>query len=66
MLWLETMIRSGAGQDYWPHTEQALAEAAAGTIAPVIGQVFPLEQAGQAHAAIEARTVFGKTLLTMT
>jgi NADPH2:quinone reductase len=46
------------------YTEQALAEAAAGTIAPVIGQVFPLEDAGQAHAAIEARTVFGKTLLT--
>jgi NADPH2:quinone reductase len=48
------------------YTEQALAEAAAGTITPVIGQVFPLEQAGQAHAAIEARTVFGKTLLTTT
>jgi NADPH:quinone reductase-like Zn-dependent oxidoreductase len=32
----------------------------------VIGQTFPLEQAGAAHAAIESRTVFGKTLLTMT
>ncbi len=44
-------------------TEQALAEAAAGRIEPVIGQIFPLAQADQAHAAIEARTVFGKTLL---
>ena len=44
-------------------TEQALAEAVAGHIEPMIGQVFPLAQAAQAHAAIEARTVFGKTLL---
>jgi NADPH:quinone reductase len=48
------------------YTEQALAEAAVGTIDPVIGQIFPVEEAGRAHAAIEARTVFGKTLLTMT
>jgi NADPH2:quinone reductase len=46
------------------YTEQALAEAASGAIAPVIGQTFPLEQAGAAHAAIEGREVFGKTLLT--
>jgi NADPH:quinone reductase len=48
------------------YTEQALREAAAGTLHPVIGQTFPLEQAGAAHAAIEGRAVFGKTLLTMT
>jgi NADPH2:quinone reductase len=45
---------------------QALREAAAGTIAPVIGQVFALEDAGPAHAAIEGRDVFGTTLLTTT
>jgi NADPH2:quinone reductase len=44
-------------------TEQALAEAAAGRIAPVIGRTFPLAQAREAHAAIERRDVFGKTLL---
>ena len=44
-------------------TQEALAETAAGRIAPVIGQTFPLERAADAHAAIEARTVFGKTLL---
>lgn len=44
-------------------TEQALAEVAAGHIRPVIGQTFPLPKAADAHAAIEARTVFGKTLL---
>ncbi|HEY1917282.1 MAG TPA: zinc-binding dehydrogenase [Streptosporangiaceae bacterium] len=46
------------------YTEQALALAAAGAITPVIGQVFPLERAADAHTAIEARTTFGKTLLT--
>jgi NADPH2:quinone reductase len=45
------------------YTEQALREAAAGTIAPVIGQTYPLERAGDAHAAIQGRDVFGKTLL---
>ena len=44
-------------------TERALAEAAAGRIKPVIGRTFPLEQAADAHAAIEAREVIGKTLL---
>lgn len=42
---------------------QAFAEAAAGRIKPVIGQTFPLEQAAGAHAAIEARSAVGKTLL---
>jgi len=44
-------------------TGEALAEAAAGRLTPVIGQTFPLSRAADAHAAIEARTVFGKTLL---
>jgi NADPH2:quinone reductase len=43
---------------------RALAAAADGTLRPVIGQTFPLDRAADAHAAIEARTVFGKTLLT--
>ena len=46
--------------------ERALAEAAAGRIRPVIGQIFPLAHAADAHAAIEARSVIGKTLLMMT
>lgn len=44
-------------------TEQALAEAAAGRLRPVIGQRFPLERASDAHAAMAARTTIGKTLL---
>jgi NADPH:quinone reductase len=44
-------------------TERALSDAAAGRIAPIIGQTFPLEKAADAHAAIEAREVIGKTLL---
>lgn len=43
--------------------EQALSEAAAGRIRPVVGQTFPLGRAADAHAAIEARDVVGKTLL---
>lgn len=46
-------------------TERALSEAAAGRIAPIIGQTFPLEKAADAHAAIEAREVIGKTLLVI-
>jgi len=45
------------------YTAAPLAEAVAGTIAPVVGQTFPLDHAAAAHAAIEARTVFGTTLL---
>ncbi len=41
----------------------ALAEAAAGRIRPVIGQVFPLARAADVHAALEARTAVAKTLL---
>ncbi len=43
----------------------ALAEAAAGRLRPVIGQEFALAAAAHAHAAIEARTTVGKTLLTV-
>jgi NADPH:quinone reductase-like Zn-dependent oxidoreductase len=32
---------------------------------PTIGQTFPLERASDAHAAIEARTTLGKTLLVV-
>ncbi|TQM15880.1 zinc-binding dehydrogenase [Pseudonocardia kunmingensis] len=46
-------------------TARALAEAAAGRIVPVVGQTHPLAEAADAHAGIEARTVFGKTLLTV-
>jgi NADPH2:quinone reductase len=44
-------------------TAHALADAAAGRIRPLIGLTLPLEKAGEAHAAIEARAVVGKTLL---
>jgi NADPH:quinone reductase len=41
----------------------ALAEAAAGRLRPVIGQVLELSRAADAHAAMEARQTVGKTLL---
>jgi NADPH2:quinone reductase len=46
-------------------TQRALREAAVGRIRLIIGQTFPLEKAAEAHAAIEARTVVGKTLLVV-
>jgi NADPH:quinone reductase len=44
---------------------QAISAAAEGRITPVIGQTFPLERAADAHAAMEQRSVIGKTLLTV-
>ncbi len=41
----------------------ALDLAAVGDLVPTIGQEYPLEQVAEAHAAIEARTTIGKTLL---
>ena len=40
-----------------------VAEAAAGRMQPLIGQTLPLEQAAEAHAAIEHSATVGKTLL---
>ncbi len=44
-------------------TESALAEAAADRLRPILRQRFPLEEAAEAHAAIEARATVGNTLL---
>ncbi|GAA5178714.1 zinc-binding dehydrogenase [Rugosimonospora acidiphila] len=43
--------------------QRMMSQAAAGLVRPIIGQTFPLEQAADAHAAIENRTAVGKTLL---
>ncbi|NEW51624.1 zinc-binding dehydrogenase [Nocardia cyriacigeorgica] len=51
----------------WPAlARRALTEVAAGRLEVVIGQTFPLEQADRAHAAIDARTAIGRTLLSNT
>ena len=44
-------------------TREALNLADQGSLKATIGQTFPLEHARDAHAAIEARTTIGKTLL---
>ncbi|MFF4254046.1 zinc-binding dehydrogenase [Streptomyces sp. NPDC001663] len=41
----------------------ALEEAAAGNLRAVVGEVFALERAGRAHAAVESRRLVGKVLL---
>ena len=58
---IETVQLSGAAATR--AVEQALAAAAAGRLRPVVGQTFSLEQAAEAHEALEARTAIGKTLL---
>jgi NADPH2:quinone reductase len=55
-------IGAGPGE-LFELVESALALASAGDIHPIVGQTYPLEQAADAHAAIEARTTVGKTLL---
>lgn len=57
---LELPMRVGDERRF---TVRALAEAAAGRLTPAIGRTFPLDRAADAHAAIEARAVVGKTLL---
>ncbi|MFG1792186.1 zinc-binding dehydrogenase [Nocardia sp. NPDC049149] len=51
--------------DWHRLAERSLAEAAAGRLEVVIGQTFPLDEAGSAHAAIESRSAVGRTLLTI-
>ncbi|HEX4344524.1 MAG TPA: zinc-binding dehydrogenase [Solirubrobacteraceae bacterium] len=46
-------------------SERALALAAQGDLRPVVGQWHALDRAADAHAAIEARTTIGKTLLVV-
>lgn len=59
-----SVLRPTAGpEDLRRLTESALRAAADGTLRPVIGQRFPLEDAAEAHAAIQDRRTVGKTLL---
>jgi NADPH2:quinone reductase len=57
-------VQSGPGE-HERLAGQALAALAAGRIRPVIGQVFPLPRAADAHLALETRSAVGKTLLTV-
>jgi NADPH2:quinone reductase len=49
--------------DWHALSVSALGRAAAGELRATIGQEYPLERAAEAHAAIEARSTTGKTLL---
>lgn len=50
-------------EDQRRYVAAALDQLATGAIHPVIGQAVPLDRAAHAHAAIEQRSVAGKTLL---
>lgn len=56
---------TGASTDWQALARRANAAVAAGELEVVIGQTFPLERAADAHAAIEARTAVGRTLITV-
>lgn len=58
---IETVQLSGA--EFADLTRQAFAAAAGRQLKPVIGQTFALDDASDAHREIEARHVFGKTVL---
>lgn len=45
--------------------KRALAEAAAGKLSPHVGRTFAMEEAAEAHEALESRKTTGKTLLVI-
>lgn len=53
--------------EFWPETprrvRQALTEAAAGRLIPLIGRTYPLTEAAAAHTDFEKRRAVGKILL---
>lgn len=57
------MILARPEQEQRSYAIFALTEAAAGRLAPIIGQAYPLERAAEAHAALEARQTVGNVLL---
>jgi NADPH2:quinone reductase len=50
-------------EDQFALVEEALRLTSTGALRPTIGQTLALDRAADAHAAIEARTTIGKTLL---
>ncbi|HVV13122.1 zinc-binding dehydrogenase [Amycolatopsis sp.] len=53
----------GTPEELRERTAEILRLAAAGEVEPVVGQRFRLEEAAEAHRAIESRRTIGKTLL---
>ncbi|WP_320064153.1 zinc-binding dehydrogenase [Micromonospora sp. RTGN7] len=57
-------LRALTAQARRRHLLAALDAVAAGRVAPLVGQTFPLDRAADAHRAIEDRETVGKTLLS--
>jgi NADPH2:quinone reductase len=58
---IDQLFDFGAHQTRW--ARQMMSQATAGLVRPVIGQIFALAHAAEAHAAVENRATVGKTLL---
>ncbi|MFF3852401.1 zinc-binding dehydrogenase [Micromonospora sp. NPDC002575] len=56
-------LRAAGPQARRAHLRAALDAAATGRVTPLVGQMFPLDRAADAHRAVEGRTAVGKTLL---
>ena len=54
----KTMVRDEIAQTVWPYVE-------GNRLKPVMDQSFPLEQAAEAHARMEAGDHIGKIVLTV-
>ncbi|RZQ61523.1 zinc-binding dehydrogenase [Amycolatopsis suaedae] len=62
---LSGIVSSPSGEERSRLMKLAMERIASGAVRPRVGATFPLERARDAHAAIEARTVVGKTVLTV-
>lgn len=62
VLGLEQLAGFVTHRDAW--AADMMAKAAGGVVHPIIGQVFPLARASEAHAAVGARRTLGKTLVS--
>ncbi|MFC0042122.1 zinc-binding dehydrogenase [Actinomadura rayongensis] len=62
---IDQLFALAGAADARDRVARVLADAAAGRLRPAIGRTFPLADAAGAHAAMEARSVPGKTLLVV-
>lgn len=63
VLGLDQLAGFGSRRDEW--AAEMMRRGVEGLVRPVIGQIFPLERANEAHAAVGERRTSGKTLVSV-